>query len=131
MNKQAVRTGLIAAAVVVLIVAAAWVLRSGGPLPETPGAAVDAFFDAAERGDDREYLRVTGGELRTELENRRKQLGREAFRKHLKRSQAKVLGVTKFEPENTAAESVALDVELVLKDYNQRQTMRLRQEGSG
>ncbi len=131
MNKPAVRTGLIAAAVVVLIAAAAWVLRGGGPLPETPGAAVDAFFDAAERGDDREYLRVTAGELRKELDNRRKQLGREAFREHLKRSQAKILGLAKFEPEDVTADRVAVDVEIVFADHKQRQKMLLRREGTG
>ncbi len=131
MNKQSLRTGLIGAAVVVLIVAVAWLLRSGGPLPQTPGAAVDAFFDAAERGDDREYLRVTAGELRKELDNRREQLGVAAFREHLKDSQAKILGLTKFEPDSVIADSVALEVELVFKDHKQRQTMHLRPEGTG
>lgn len=48
-----------------------------------------------------------------------------------KMSESLDLGLTKFEPDTSRANSAQLDVELVFKDHKQRQTMRLRPEGTG
>ncbi|MHC4177569.1 MAG: hypothetical protein ACYSWU_08685, partial [Planctomycetota bacterium] len=41
---------------------------------QTPEATVDEFFDAAQRGDDEAYLRLTSGGLREALQSARSEL---------------------------------------------------------
>ena len=69
---------LLLIALVAVLTAAAFVLRGGGRLPETPGDTVNALFDAAKKGDGAAYLRLTTGELRKTLEKTRAEQGAEA-----------------------------------------------------
>ena len=65
----------LAVLVVAGLAAVALTLRGRDRLPATPEAVVSAFFDAAERGDDAAYLRLTCGELLRSLGQSRTELG--------------------------------------------------------
>ena len=111
--------------VVVLLIAAALTLRGRGRLPDTPEKAVTEFFAAASEGDDRAYLRLLTGELRDSLESVRSQSGVDAFRESLRRSATGIKGLAVTRADETGADRVALDVEIVFADRNERQRMLL------
>jgi len=113
------------------LVVAAFVLRGGGRLPETPGDTVNAFFDAAKEGDDAAYLRLATGELRKTLEQTRAELGGEAFRLSLRRSAAAIKGVAVSASDQPALTGVALQVDIVFADRNEQQRMVLVEERGG
>ncbi len=125
------KTRMLQVLVVVLLIAFAVLMRGRGRLPDTPEAAVYELFDAAEKGDDRAYLRLVTGELRKSLENSRSQLGGEAFRQSLRRSAAGVKGVAVPGDYGELGDSVLLDVEIVFTDRIERQRMLLERKGSG
>lgn len=116
--------------VVVLLVVLAFALRNRGRLPETPEKTVSEFFAAAGDGDDRAYLRLVTGELRKSLENARSQAGAEAFREGLRRSAVGIKGLAVTRADETP-DLVALDLEIVLADRNQRQRMLLERTRGG
>jgi len=120
-------------ALVVVLVGVAFALRGRrGPAAgaATPEAAVKAFFDAAERGDDRAYLRLATGDLRRSLEATRAQQGAEAYRAGLKQSVQGVTAIVIKRLEDAAEGTVALDVELVLVDrYDNQRVVLERQRG--
>ena len=119
-------------AVVAALVAIALALRGReDPLPETPEAAVSAFFDVASRGDVDAYFAMTAKDLRRSLENTRKQLGAKAFCDNLKKSAAGIKGIAVTRRSDAAEGCVALDVELVFVDRNERQKVLLEKRGSG
>ncbi len=117
--------------VVLGLVALAFVLRSRGSLPGTPEDAVSAFFDAAGNGDDDAYLRLVDGELRESLEHTRAQLGAQAFRRSLERSSHGIKGLAVTRSGNAPPGLVALNVEIVFTDRNERQRMLLLQKRTG
>ncbi len=117
--------------VVAALVVAAFVLRGRARPGETPEAAVSAFFDAAELGDDDTYLRLTSGRLRKSLEGTRSQLGVDAFRESLRQWAAKIKGLAFTRNDTAPPGLIALDVEIVFADRNERQKMLLSPEGSG
>jgi hypothetical protein len=100
---------------------------------QTPEATVDELFDAAERGDDQAYLRLTSRGLRESLQSARSELGVAAFRDHLRRSAAGIKGLAKTRSDDASLPdgTVALDVELVFADRNERQRMLLQPKGNG
>ncbi len=118
-------------AVIVAIVAAAFWFRTRDRLPETPELAAGALFDAAARGDDAAYLRLVSGELRTTLESSRSQLGQAAFRESLRRSAAGIKGLAVSRGETAPPDRVALDLDLVFADRNERQRMLFVDTGKG
>lgn len=118
-------------AVLVALVAAAFLLRARHRLPDTPEAAVSAFFDAASRGDDGVYLRLASGELRNSLENTKAQLGTPQFQESLRRSAAGIKGLAVMRTGGAPADFVAVDVEIVFTDRKERQRMLLVPRGSG
>ncbi|MHC4176643.1 MAG: hypothetical protein ACYSWU_04005, partial [Planctomycetota bacterium] len=63
----------------------------------------------------------------------RSELGAEAFRENLRRSAAGIKGLAKTRSSDTslADGTVAIDVELVFADRNERQRMLLEPNGSG
>ena len=124
-------TRVVQIAVVVAICGAAFWLRTRDRLPETPELAVNALFDAAARGDDAAYLRLVGGELRTTLESSRGQLGVAAFRDNLRRSAAGIKGLAVSRGDAARPDRVALDLDLVFADRNERQRMLLADTGKG
>jgi hypothetical protein len=131
-------------AVVLGLVGAAFAFRNRGRFAETPQspgasravqphdaakAAVFDLFDAAQRGDVDAYLRLTSGELRDSLEDTRAQVGTEAFRDGLRRSASAVKGLAVTRAASAPPGLVALDVEMVFADRNERQKMLLAQRG--
>jgi hypothetical protein len=118
-------------AVIAVVVAAAFWFRARERLPESPEAAVNELFDAAARGDDAAYLRLLGGELRKTLESSREQLGATAFRESLRRSAAGIKGLAVSRGEQAPPDRVALDLDLVFADRNERQRMLLVDTGRG
>ena len=124
---------LLQALLVVALVVLAFALRGRGPAapPATPEAAVSAFFDAAARGDDTAYLALAAGDLRKSLRDSRSQLGTPAFRDGLRRSAAAIKGLATTRSADQPPEGLALDVELVFADRNERQRILLAQSGSG
>ncbi len=105
----------------VLVMAAALLLRGGGRLPESPEAAVAELFDAAARGDDDAYLRLVTGALANSLNETRSQLGTTPFQKNLRRSAAGIKGLAVSRTDSTTPGAVALDVEIVFADRKEHQ----------
>ena len=93
-------------------------------------ATVNAFFNAASEGDDDTYLRLVSGNLRKSLEESRSELGTEAFRAELRRSAAGIKGLATEPAEGAPGEMVAVDVEIVFADRNERQRMLLAPRGN-
>jgi hypothetical protein len=125
-KKWALHAGVIAALVVLALV-----LRRNDRLPETPEAAVAAFFDAASRGDDALYLRLASGPLRASLEATRSQLGVPAFRESLRRTAAGMKGLATSRGGDVSPDRVVLDIELVFSDRIERQQAFLVPDGTG
>jgi len=109
------------------------VLSRGGTvaLPETPEAAVTALYEAAERGDDETYLGLVSGDLRRSLRATREQVGAEAFRESLRQLAAGIKGLAVARAGAAPPGLVALDVELVFADRQERQRLIASPEGSG
>ncbi len=125
------RRWALSAAVIAVLAGIALVFRTRDRLPDTPEETVSTLMDAASRGDDALYLRLTSGGLRTSLEATRSQLGSQAFRESLRRT---VLGMTGVgvsrRPEAPAGQAV-LEVDLVFADRIERQHMTLADQGNG
>ncbi|NQT85399.1 hypothetical protein HQ560_01460 [bacterium] len=119
-------------AVVIALVAGAVLLRNREQaLPETPEAAVNAFFDAAERGDDTAYLTLVDGELRSRFENARSELGPERFRADLQRQAAGVKGLGTMRADDAPEGLVGIDVTIVFTDRNETQRFTLAPRNNG
>jgi len=118
-------------AVAAALVAAAIALRGRQVRPETPEAAVNALFTAAERGDDGAYLALVGGPLRASLQESRAQLGAEKFRRSLRASVAGVKTLAITAATGAPPDQAALDVEVGFADRVERQRMVLARQGGG
>jgi hypothetical protein len=119
-------------AVVAALVVTAFLLRGRErQLPETPEAAVNAFFDAAGRGDDEAYLALVEGDLAKRFRNVRSELGRERFRGDLRRQAAAVKGVATMRADDAPEGLVAIDVDIVFVDRNERQRFTLAPRDGG
>ena len=123
---------IVQVAVVIALVAAA-VLQRGREraLPETPEAAVNAFFDAAERGDDAAYLALVDGELRSSFENARSERVPEQFRSDLQRQAAGVKGLGTMRADDAPEGLVGIDVDIVFTDRNEKQRFTLAPRNNG
>ena len=122
---------LIQIVLISILVAVAISLRNRDQLYETPEATISAFFEAAAKGDERLSLRLTGGELKRELNQLRKQRGKAGFREELRRSVAGVKGRAMMRAGNAASGFVAVDVEHVFVDRNEQQRFLLSQTNNG
>jgi hypothetical protein len=118
-------------ALAVGLAAIALLLRGRGRLPETPDDTVAAFFDLAGKGDDVGYLRLVTGTLRSTLESTRSQLGAELFRENLRQSTRGMRGFAVQRGSDPPPGGVALEVELVFSDRNEKQRFLLIEEGNG
>lgn len=127
------RKAILPIVLVAVLVAVAFLLRggSGGGLPETPEAAVNAFFDAAGQGDDAAYLRLTTGEFRDLLRQARKEAGPERFRENIRQSVAGLKGLATERREEAPGGLQVLEVDLVFADRNEKQRVVVQQQGSG
>lgn len=126
MNRRALQL-----VVVAVLVAAAFALRGRRVLPPTPEAAVSAFFDAASRGDDKAYVALASGELLKSLLSSRSQLGVGEFQDNLKRSVLGLKGIAVTRGSGAPPGCVALDVELVFADRNERQVVTVTAQAGG
>ena len=72
---MSVKKWLPGAAVAVLLLAVALLLRGRDQLPATPAAALTALLEAARQQDADAYLRLTDGQLRQSLEQTRREMG--------------------------------------------------------
>lgn len=117
--------------VAALLATAAILLRGRDRRPETPEATVNTFFEAAARGDDGTYLDLAAGPLRAGLQETRSQLGAEKFRKGLVDSMAGMKGLAIAAGRDAPPGQVALDVEIVFADRNERQRILLGPRGRG
>jgi hypothetical protein len=138
--------------VIALLVAVALVLRNSGRRDEAPetsdgpkspetfqpfedtrwsqaAATVNRFFDAAREGDEETYLRLTAGQLRRSFEQAQSELGVEAFRAELRRSNSGVVGLAVSPGDDAPAGQIALEVEITFADRIERQQMLLEGEG--
>jgi len=122
---------VIAVVLALALVGLAFVLRGRNRLPASPGAAIQAFFDAASSGDDEAYLRLAANDLRRSLEETRSRLGAEAFRENLRRSVSGIKGLAVSRGGDAPEGFAAMDVEIVFADRNERQKMLLLQTGMG
>jgi hypothetical protein len=117
-----------------LIGAGVWVTARNRPSglsssAASPEDAIQAMLDASRRGDSRAYLDCFAGEMRPQLESTRQQMGEGRFREYLVESQAAVMGVATSRLPEAQADRARCEVEFVLKDKNQRQTVELRNDG--
>jgi len=126
-----VKRPLLMIALLVGVVIVAVVFRQGGSLPAKPEETINAFFDAASRGDDAAYLRLTTGELRKTLEKTRAEQGTGPFRDGLKRSAAAIKAVAVSRSDRAPLEGIAVDVDIVFADRNEQQRMVLVEERGG
>ncbi|MBT3375964.1 MAG: hypothetical protein HN742_15325 [Lentisphaerae bacterium] len=122
---------IIQVSLVVALVAAVVVLRERDQLYDTPEATISAFFEAAGKGEDKLYLRLTTGELKRELLQLRKQQGMATFREEMRRSTTGVKGRAMTRGRNAPNGLIAVDVEHVFVDRNEEQRFLLSETGSG
>ena len=106
-------------------------LAPPGRSAEAPEAVVSAFFDAASRADAAAYLALTTGGVRKRLDGTRSELGPDGFRAEIQRSAEGVKGLAVSHSADQPPEGVALDVELVFLDRNERQRFTLMPSGGG
>lgn len=122
---------IIQAVLLLALVGVAFALRTRDRRYGTPEATISAFFAAAAEGDDRLYLRLTGGELKRELTQLRKQQGVTAFREELRRSVSGVKGRAMTRGGSAPNGFVTMDVEHVFVDRNEQQRFLLSQTAGG
>ena len=94
-----------------------------------PEEVVQTMLDAGRRGDATAYLACFADTLRPSLEATRQQMGEARFREYLMESQAPVMGVATTRQPSTRPEAAQIEVEFVLRDKNQRQTIGLKNDG--
>lgn len=121
---------------VAALVGAAFALRGrkptpAGPVsaPRTPEGVVSALLEAASRGDDETYLSLAEGEFLTSLLASRRDLGPGGFRESLHRTVRGVKGLAITRGAARADGRLALQVELVFADRNERQPLLLSRRG--
>lgn len=114
---------------IVLLLFALWLRGRGGPA--TPEAAVQAWFEAVARGDDRACLALAAGDLRASLVSTRAQQDAAAFRAGLRASVAGLRGVAVSRADDGPDGLAAVDVDLVFDAKNERQRATLVPAGRG
>ncbi|MCX6909805.1 MAG: hypothetical protein NTY01_17430 [Verrucomicrobia bacterium] len=99
----------------------------GGAM-STPEDAIQAMLDASRRGDARAYLDCFTDALRPQLDATRQQMGEARFREYLMESQAPVMGVATTRLADARPDRARCEVEFILRDKNQRQTIEMKNE---
>lgn len=126
MKKRVLQIGLI-----LVLLAAALLMRGGDQLPPTPEEAIAEFFDAARDGNTRAYLQLTTGDLRKSLDQLRRQQGAGMFQANLKRTNDGIMGQAVRELPGAPIGTATYEVELIFADRNEVQTFRLEESGNG
>jgi hypothetical protein len=106
-------------------------LRGRVRLPQTPEEAVNAFFQAAQRGDTSAFLATLAGPLRSSFEATQSQIGAAALAASLRESVAGLKGFAMRPAGQSQPGQAELDVELVFADRNERQRFVLLRQGGG
>lgn len=96
----------------------------------TPEETIQAMLDASRHGDVRAYLDCFTDAMRPQLDATRQQMGEARFCEYLAESQAPVMGVATTRLPDARPDRTRCEVEFILRDKNQRQTVELKQEGS-
>jgi hypothetical protein len=121
---------LITILTLLLIGAGVWFAARNRPMNSadvaTPEDAVQAMLDASRRGDAAAYLDCFTEAIRPQLDATRQQMGEARFREYLAESQAPVMGVATSRLPETRSDRARIEVEFILRDKNQRQTVELR-----
>jgi hypothetical protein len=86
------------------------------------------MLDASRRGDASAYLDCFTDAMRPQLDATRQQMGEARFREYLAESQAPVMGVATTRLPETRQDRARIEVEFILRDKNQRQTVELKQD---
>jgi hypothetical protein len=94
----------------------------------TPEDAVQAMLDASRRGDTVAYLDCFTETMRPQLDATRQQMSEARFREYLAESQAPVMGVATSRLPETRPDHARIEVEFILRDKNQRQTVELKND---
>ncbi|MCX6901309.1 MAG: hypothetical protein NT105_21740 [Verrucomicrobia bacterium] len=95
----------------------------------TPEDAIQAMLDASRRGDARAYLDCFTDAMRPQLDATRQQMSEARFREYLTESQAPVMGVATTRLPDARPGLARCEVEFILRDKNQRQTVELKKDG--
>ena len=114
-----------------LIAAGVWFTarnRPGSADAATPEDAVQAMLDASRRGDANAYLDCFTETMRPQLDATRQQMGEARFREYLAESQAPVMGVATSRLPEARPDRARIEVEFILRDKNQRQTVELKND---
>jgi len=91
-----------------------------------PADAVYAMLDAARGGDIRAYLSHYSGAMNATLQRAVIDQGEAGFKNYLISSNAAIKGVAVMDPRPVSDGEVAIQVEYVFQDRNERQTMYLQ-----
>lgn len=94
-----------------------------------PAEAIYAMLDAARGGDIRAYLLHYSGPMNATLRRAVADQGEAAFKNYLVSSNAAIKGVAVMDPQPVSDGEVAIQVEYVFQDRNERQTMYLENRG--
>ena len=92
-----------------------------------PEETVQTMLQASRSGDAPAYLNCFSGALRAQLEENQRQMGPAAFRAYLAGSQSAVMGVATTRLPDPSPSRARFQVEFVLRDKNQQQTIDLGQ----
>lgn len=131
MTQQSARRLFTPVVLAIALAAAAIAMRGKGRLPDTPEAAVRAFFAAAENGDAAAYLSLLSGPIKGSFEETQSALGGAAFRGHLRDTVAGLKGFAVSRAADSAYDRVTLDVEMVFADRSERQRFTVVRESRG
>ena len=112
------------------LVAVALFLRGRGRLPEKPEETVGRFYEAARRGDASACSALLAEPLKSEVEATRSQRGPNAG-DNMAESVAGLKGFAVTRSAEQAVQGVAMDVELVFSDRNERQRLVLVEQQGG
>lgn len=96
-----------------------------------PAEAIYAMLDAARGGDVKAYLSHYSGPMNATLQRAVAEQGEAGFKNYLVSSNAAIKGVAVMDPRPVSDGDVAIQVEYVFQDRNERQTMYLQNRGGG
>jgi hypothetical protein len=94
-----------------------------------PAEAIYAMLDAARGGDITAYLSHYSGQMNATLRRAVADQGEAGFKNYLVSSNAAIKGVAVMDPRPVTDGEVAIQVEYVFQDRNERQMMYLENRG--
>ena len=120
------------AALAIVLVAVAFLMRGKSTQPTSPEDTVNALFNAAGRGDAEAYLRLLAEPLRTSIANTQSQLGPDKFAQSLRDSVTGVKGTAILNREpGTTPGTMILTVDLTFEKRSESQQFALAEQLGG